>query len=710
MRHCALAIFALLFLVSCSGMKKNTKDTTVASPQVPVAEKIPHEFKKHGDVRVDPYYWMKERDSEKVLNYIGQENAYAKYHLREADALAETLFKEMKARIKEDDSSVPYKKGDYYYYTRVEKGKEYAIYCRKQGSLQAKEEIILDVNELAKGKKYYSAAIADIAPDHGMIAFIVDDVGRRFYTVHFKNLRTGKILSEKIPNTTGNWVWANDGKTGFFAQQHPETLRSEKVFRYSLGDKAPTEVYFEKDEIFNVGVGKSQNGKTIFIAAGSFDSSEYRYIPADKPLEAPKLFSRREKNHEYDVDDGGDGFYVRTNWKAKNFRLMKAPYGKTSKAHWTSVIGHRPKVYFEKFVVFKDFFAVEARENGLVRLEIKDRKTKKVQVISFPDPVYVAEIGTNEEFETSTLRYGYTSLVQPDSVYDYDLTKQQSVLMKRKEIPTYNPDLYASERVWAKAKDGTLIPVSLVYKKEQFKKNANPLFVYAYGSYGYSMDANFRSNIISLLDRGFVYAIAHIRGGQELGRDWYEKGRMMHKKNTFTDFVDATDFLIKKGYGKAGHIYAQGGSAGGLLMGAIMNLRPDLYRGVHAAVPFVDVLTTMLDPSIPLTTAEYEQWGNPNEKKAYNYIKSYSPYDNVTQKAYPNVLITTGYHDSQVQYWEPLKWAARLRENNTGKNLILMKTELSAGHSGVTGRFARTKEVAEEYSFIVWLENTNTQN
>jgi len=700
--RCQIAfILTAALLASCS----HTANKKGADVKPPSAQKIPQKLSKHGDTRIDNYFWMKERDSKNVLEYIAAENAYVKSAMGNANEIAEDLFKEMKKRIKEDDSTVPYKKGEFFYYARYEKGKEYAIYCRKKGNLSGPEEVILDVNELAKGKKYYAAAVVDFSPNGELMAFAVDEVGRRFYTINFKNMKTGQILKENIPNTTGNWVWAADNKTGFFAKQHPETLRSEKVYRYALGDKAPTEIYFEKDEIFNVGVHKSLNDKTIFILASSFDSSEARYIAADKPTSKFKIFLKREKNHEYDIEDGGDGFYVRTNWNAKNFRLMKVPYGKSGKEHWKPFIGHRPKVYFENFMLFKDFIAVEARENGLVNLEIFDRKTKQPQVISFPDPAYVAEIGTNEEYETSNLRYSYTSLVQPDSIYDYDVVTKKSELKKRKEVPTYKPELYASERVWATATDGARIPISLVYRKDHFKKGQNPLFIYGYGSYGLSMDAYFRSNVVSLLDRGFVYAIAHIRGGQELGRDWYEKGRMMHKKNTFTDFVAATEHLLKDGYGKAGHVYAEGGSAGGLLMGAVVNLRPDLYNGIHAAVPFVDVLTTMLDDSIPLTVAEYEQWGNPNEKRAYNYIKSYSPYDQVKDAKFPNILITTGYHDSQVQYWEPLKWIAKLRDHNKAPTKLFMRTEMGAGHSGVTGRFARTKEIAEDYAFFVWLEN-----
>lgn len=680
-----------------------TKSTTTSTP--PKAPQEAYEHLLHGDRRSDPYFWMRNRDSKKVLAHIEAENAYAQTILNQSKKIADTLFTEMKARIKEDDSSPPAKNGDYFYYSRVEKGKEYGIYCRKKGSLNAEEEIILDINVLAKGKKYYSAVVVEVSPNHEILTYAVDDVGRRFYTLYFKNLKTQKTYKQNIPNTTGNFVWAADNNHGFYAQQNPETLRSEKIFRFNLSENKSTEVYFEKDEIFNAGVRKSLNGKTIFIDTSSVNSSEFLFVPAAQPTQDFKIFLKREKNHEYSVEDGGDGFYIRTNWQAKNFRLMKTPYTQTNKRAWKDVVAHREKTYMQNFAIFQNFIAISTRTNALTGIEIRGRKDKKKDLITFPDPVYEAEIGQNDEYDTPVLRYTYTSLVQPDAVYDFDVKKKKSTLIKQKEVPTYTAKNYASERVWAVAKDGAKIPISLVYKKSLFKPGENPLFIYGYGSYGYSMEATFRPNIISLLDRGFVYAIAHIRGGQELGRDWFENGRMMKKKNTFTDFVASTEYLLKKKYGHKDHVYMQGGSAGGLLMGAVMNLRPDLYRGVHAAVPFVDVVTTMLDASIPLTTGEYEQWGNPNEKKAYNYIKSYSPYDNVTAQKYPHVLITTGYHDSQVQYWEPLKWAARLRDMNQANTLIVMKTEMGAGHSGVTGRFARTREVADEYAFVVWLES-----
>ncbi|MBY0316225.1 MAG: S9 family peptidase [Bdellovibrionales bacterium] len=698
-------LLGAVILLSCQGMKKQP-NSSPPQPDIPQAPREAKVLQKHGDRRLDPYFWMNQRDSKNVLDYIQAENLYADSILAKSKSLSDQLFNEMKGRILEDDATAPYKKDNYYYYVRYEKGKEYPIYCRKKGSLEGREEIILDVNALAHGKKYYSAYVSDISPNHEWLAFAVDDVGRRFYTLYFKNLKTQEILKDKIVDVTGNWVWATDS-IGFYSYQHRETLRSERIFRYDLQKKKSVEVFFEKDETFNVGISKTLNGQTLIIDTGSTDSSEVQTLPAQDPEGRFKVFLKREKKHEYSVFDGGDAFYILTNWKAKNFRLMKTPYTNTAKSQWRDVIPHRETVFLEGIVVFKNFIAAAVRTKGLTQIELRDRRTKKLSRIAFPDPVYDTGIGTNEEYEAEVLRYYYNSMVQPASIYDYNVKTAKSNLIKQKDVPSYVASQYTSERVWSKSKDGARVPISLVYKIDKFKKGQNPLFVYGYGSYGMSMDASYNSNIISLLDRGFVYAIIHVRGGQEMGRDWFENGRLMKKKNTFTDFISATEHLVKTGYGKAGHIYMQGGSAGGLLMGAVMNLRPDLYHGVHAAVPFVDVVTTMLDDSIPLTTAEYEQWGNPNEKKAYKYIKSYSPYDNVTAKKYPHVLITTGYHDSQVQYWEPLKWAAKLRDHNQADSLIVMKTEMGAGHSGVTGRFSALKERADQYGFIVWLEENN---
>jgi oligopeptidase B len=703
MKRLSIYLLLSICLVSCFHMKNHT----AKRPQPPVAKEIISNLEKHGDIRVDPYFWMRERDTKPVLDYIEAENKYAESILKSAKPIADELFNEMKTRIKEDDSTPPSKMDNYYYYVRYEKGKEYAIYCRKEGSLKAKEEIILDINQYAKGKSYYSAHLIDPSPDHKLIAFAADEVGRRFYTIYFKDLSTGKTLERHIPKTTGNWVWFNDNKTGYYTQQDPETLRSDKLYRTTIDDTKTTLILEEKDALFNLGVGKSLNGKTVFIQTGSFDSSETLYVSADTPEAKPQIFALRKKKHLYDVEDGGDIFYIRSNKDNENFGVFTTEKMKTPIKNWKSFITDRKNFLVEDILVLENFVVVEGRESANTQIEIYPRKGKNKKRIAFRDEAYVAGLTSNADYKTEVIRFSYGSLVMPSSIVDYSIATEKQTVVKETEVPTYKSNLYETKRVWAKAKDGAKIPVSLVYKTKMFKPNKNPLFQYGYGSYGLSMDPSFRLSVVSLLDRGFVFAIAHIRGGQELGRRWYEDGRMGNKKNTFTDFIDVTESLLKEGYGKKGHVYIQGGSAGGLLMGAVMNLRPDLYHAVHAQVPFVDVLTTMLDETIPLTVAEYEQWGNPNTKKDYTYIKSYSPYDNIKPLSYPHLLVTTGYHDSQVQYWEPLKWVAKLRKYSTSTNYTLMKTEMKAGHSGVTGRFSRVRQIADEYSFMVWLENNN---
>lgn len=713
MKRLCVSLFS--FCLACSTQPKDaTKGTSEPMPKASLPTPFPkmkapqhpqknHVMSLHGDQRIDPYFWMKERDSKPVLKSLTDENKYYESMTEAWNPLKETVYKEMRARVKEDDSTPPYRRDNFWYYTRYEKNKEYPIYCRKKGDLSAKEEIILDVNVLAKNKKYTSVADVEPSPDHNWIAYSVDHVGRRFYDIHFKNLKTGKVSSKKILKTTGGTVWANDNNTVFYTQQNPETLRSEKAFRFDLKSGKTTELYYEKDEIFSVYLGKSQTGKYLFLATGSFDSSEYRYLSADDPTGEWKIFLPREKKHEYGLEDGGDGFYIETNWKAENFRLMKAPYGATDKSQWTEVIPEKKDALLSGVLVLKSKIVVRERTQGVAQLRVIDRKSNKSELVKFPDPAYIVNFGANENYETEDFRYSYTSLVRPASTFDYDFKTNRSVLIKQQEVPTYDSNNYVSERAWAKASDGTKIPISLVYKKGLKKDGTNPILIYGYGSYGYSMDASFRGSIISLLDRGFVYAIAHIRGGSEMGRYWYEQGRMENKKNTFSDFVSCTEALIEQKYASPQKVFAMGGSAGGLLMGAVTNLRPDLYRGIVSVVPFVDVLTTMLDPDIPLTTAEYEQWGNPNEKKAYDYIKSYSPYDQLKKNAYPSILVMTGYHDSQVQYWEPAKYVARARDLTTSGNPVLFKTDMNAGHSGASGRFQALKELSEQYTFILAL-------
>ncbi len=683
---------------------------TPAFPQniaTPVPAKVPHEMSLHGDRRNDPFYWMKERDTERVLKYLRSENTYYEQMTKEWEPLQERLFSEMKARVKQDDATPPTKNGPYMYYTRFGQGLEYPIYCRKKIAAGSPEEITLDVNQIAKGHKYTSVSGVNPSPDHSMIVYGVDLVGRRFYDLHFKDLKTGKTLTQSIPKTTSNVVWAEDGHTLFYTLQNPETLRSERALRFDLKSGKSTEVYFEKDEIFSVYVGKSQNDQYIFINSGSFDSSEVRYVSAHKPTSELSLFLARESKHEYSLEDGDDAFYVLTNWKAENFRVMKTDLKKAAKEDWKDVVPHRQDVLLSEMLLLKNQLVLEERRNGLTQIEIFDRLTPGTAIVQFPDSAYVVSIGTNYEYVTDRVRFNYQSMVRPGSVYDYEFASKKTALVKESEVPTYDASKYASERVWATASDGTKIPISLVYRKDLRKDGSNPLMVYGYGSYGLSMDPGFRISVFSLLDRGFVYAVAHIRGGSEMGRDWYEKGRMGFKKNTFSDFNTATEYLVKSGYGDPSKVFASGGSAGGLLMGAVSNLRPDLYRGIVSVVPFVDVLTTMLDPDIPLTTAEYEQWGNPNEKEAYFYMKSYSPYDNIEPKPYPAMLVMTGYHDSQVQYWEPAKYVAKLREATTSKLPVLFRIDMEAGHAGASGRFQALKDTAAQFAFFIKLADAD---
>lgn len=719
MKPIYLAVLSFLVVTSCRTVpaagptsKAHTMSQNVPQNVVaPVAQKVPHEMSLHGDKRTDPFYWMKERDTDRVVSYLNAENKYYETMTKEWQPLQDRLFDEMKARVKQDDASPPSKNGPYMYYTRYEKGLEYPIYCRRKvadrpAGLQGAEEITLDVNAVAKGHKYTSVSGVSPSPDHQIIVYGVDLVGRRFYDLHFRDLKTGKTMKQTVARTTGDVVWAEDGHTLFYSHQNAETLRSEKIFRYDLKTDKSKEIYFEKDETFSVSVGKSQNDKYVFINSGSFDSSEVYSIPALKPETAMKLFLAREPKHEYSVEDGDDAFYIMTNWKAENFRIMKTSPDATAKENWVEAVPHRQDVLVAGMLVLKNQIVLEERALGLSRIEILDRKKLAAKhpastLVEFPDPAYDVGIGSNMEYDTDHVRFNYQSMVRPGSVYDYNFVSGQSTLVKQSEVPTYDASKYASERVWATAADGTKIPISLVYRNDKRQNGKNPLVVYGYGSYGLSMDPNFRISVFSLLDRGFVYAIAHIRGGSEMGRAWYEKGRMGFKKNTFSDFNSATEYLVKSGYGDPANVFAMGGSAGGLLMGAISNLRPELYRGIVSVVPFVDVLTTMLDPDIPLTTAEYEQWGNPNEKDSYFYIKSYSPYDNIAPKPYPAMLVMTGYHDSQVQYWEPAKYVAKIREATTSKQPILFRVDMEAGHAGASGRFQALKDTASQFTFVI---------
>ncbi len=678
--------------------------------QTPKAPKKPQLLEIHGHQRIDDYYWMNDRENPEVINYLNSENEYLNSVMKSTEELQKQLFEEMKRRIKEDDQTVPYFKSGYFWYVRYEKGGEYPIYCRKKGSKEGQEEIILDVNELAKGKSYYQVGGTSTTPDQKILAFAADAIGRRIYTIHFKNLESGEILKESIPEITGNLVWAADNLTLFYSKQDPETLRSHRIYKHVLGtDPSADElIYEETDEEFSCMVHKSKTEEYLFIHSESTISSEMRFLKSDQPEGEFQILQPRIPHLEYAADHFGEYFWIRTNENAQNFKLVKTQISKTGKENWIDVIAHRPDVLLEDFELFSRYLVTQERSNGLTQIQVKPWESEGFS-LQFDDETYTAWISTNPEFDTDTLRFGYNSLVTPSSVYDFDMISGEKILLKQQEvIGGHDPGDYHSERIWAKAEDGASVPISLVYKKSLFSKtNQNPLLLYSYGSYGYSMDAYFSSNRLSLLDRGFVFAIAHIRGGEDLGRHWYEQGKMLNKRNTFTDFIACAEHLISEGYTAPRYLYAMGGSAGGLLVGAVINMRPELFNGAIANVPFVDVVTTMLDESIPLTTGEFQEWGNPKDKEYYDYMLSYSPYDNVEAKAYPNLLVTSGLHDSQVQYWEPTKWVAKLREVKTDQNLLLLHTNMEAGHGGASGRFNALKELSLEYAFLLLLEEKN---
>ena len=675
----------------------------------PIAKIIPKTLDKFGDVRIDNYFWLNDRENPEVIDYLNKENAYYKKMTAHTKTFQKELFEEMKARIKEDDESVPYLYNGYYYITRFETGKNYPIYSRKKGSLSAKEEILFDCNKLAKGQPYFQLGGLSISPDNKLAVFSLDIVGRRIYDIQVKDLETGKILSDKIEKVSGNAVWANDNQTIFYSSQDEITLRSDKIFKHKLGTKQADDVlvYFEKDETFNVEVAKSKSRKYLAIESGSTLTTEYQILEADNPDGKFRIFQKRVRGLEYSINHYGDSFYIMTNAdKATNFKLMKTLETATSKDNWTEVVPHREDVLLEDIEIFKDFLVVEERTNGLNKIRIMPWSGEGEYYLPFESETYTAYTSTNVDFDTDILRYSYQSMTTPSSVIDFNMKTKTKEIKKEQQVlgGKFDKNNYTEERIWATAKDGTKVPISMVYKKGLKKDGENPLLLYAYGSYGHSMDATFSSTRLTLLDRGFVFAIAHIRGGEDLGRQWYEDGKLLKKKNTFTDFIDCSKFVIAEKYTSTKHLYAEGGSAGGLLMGAILNMAPNLYNGVIAQVPFVDVVTTMLDDSIPLTTGEYDEWGNPNVKKYYNYMLSYSPYDNVVAQDYPNIYISTGLHDSQVQYWEPAKWIAKLRVLKTDSNQLYLDTNMDAGHGGASGRFEAIKEIAKEFSFLLDLE------
>ena len=615
--------------VACQPSTEQTDLTTLTAP---AAKIVPTELEKHGHVRTDPYYWLKERDDPEVIRYLEAENEYTENALKHTAAFQKALFDEIVGRIKKNDESVPYRFDGYYYYQRYVAEGEYAIYCRKEGSLEGDEQIMLNVNELAEGEDYFAVRGAEVSSGRDILGFATDNVGRRIYTLRFKNLETGEYLPDEIENVTSNFAWAEDAKTLFYTRQDPTTLRRYQIYRHVLGtDPSEDElVYQEDDETFSVHVFKTKSKKYIMIGSAQTLSSEYRYLDAAKPEGPFEVFLPRERDHEYDIDHLGDDFYVRTNWDAKNFRLMKTPIADTRRESWHEIIAGRDDVLLESFELFRDYLVVEERKDGLIHLRVRPWSGADEHYLDFGEPAYLAYVATNPELDTTMLRYGYTSMTTPSSTYDYDMATGEKTLLKQDEVlGGFDSAHYVTERLWATARDGIDVPISLVYRKGFENNGTSPLLLYGYGSYGSSLDATFRSDRLSLIDRGFVYAIAHIRGGEELGRRWYEGGKLLQKKNTFTDFIDAANYLVAERYADPERVFAMGGSAGGLLMGAVVNMQPGLFRGVVADVPFVDVITTMLDDSIPLTTSEYDEWGNPNDREYYDYMLSYSPYDNV---------------------------------------------------------------------------------
>ncbi len=702
-------VLKCLYAIFVASLIKINAQTMPENIQPPVAKIIPKTLENLENTRIDNYFWLNDRENPEVIDYLNKENEY--YHKMTAHTkdFQKELFEEMKGRIKEDDESVPYLYNGYYYITRFETGKDYPIYSRKKESLSAKEEIMFDCNELAKGQSYFQLGGLSISPDNKLAVFSTDTIGRRIYTVQVKSLETNEILEDKIEKVTGTAVWANDNQTIFYSSQDEVTLRSDKIFKHKLGTKQSDDVlvYFEKDDTFNVEVAKSKSRKYLAIESGSTLTTEYRILNADTPDGKFEIFQKRIRGVEYSINHYKDSFYILTNKdKAENFKLMKTLETATSKENWTEVIAHREDVLLEDIEIFANYLVVEERSNGLNKIRIMPWSGEGEYYLPFESETYTAYTTTNVVFETEILRYGYQSMTTPSSVIDFNMTTKEKEIKKEQQVlgGKFDKNNYKEERVWATAKDGTKIPISLVYRKELKKDGNNPLLQYAYGSYGHSMDATFSSTRLTLLDRGFIFAIAHIRGGEDLGRQWYEDGKLLKKKNTFTDFIDCSKFLIDQKYTSPKHLYAEGGSAGGLLMGVVVNLAPELYHGIIAQVPFVDVITTMLDDSIPLTTGEYDEWGNPNKKKYYQYMLSYSPYDNVKKQNYPNMYVSTGLHDSQVQYWEPAKWVAKLRTMKMDANVLYLDTNMDAGHGGASGRFEAIKELAKEFSFLLDLE------
>ncbi|HGN1329224.1 TPA: S9 family peptidase [Proteus mirabilis] len=705
------AMMAIL-ITATPTMAQTEKDVIMMPPK---ANKIPHVMTEHGDTRTDNYYWLRDdaRKDKQVIDYLNAENAYTESVMATGKTLENTLYNEMVERMAQNDASVPYDYNGYTYQTIYQEGKDFPIYQRKPIGSDGEWEILVDGNERAKGHEFYQLGDLAISPDNKRIAIAEDKEGRRNYTVAYKDLTDNTWKENVLTNISANLVWANDSQTLFYVDKDPQTLLPYQIYRHQYGSdrKQDVKIFEENDDRFYTWMEKSKSEDYILVTIASSTTSEYRLIDANAPQKPMVVFSPRQEGREYYIDHFKGEFYIRSNHESELYGLYKTA---SIDAPWQTVIAPQPEVDLESFELFNRWLVLEERKQGLVSLRQIDWKTGQSTNIIFDDPVYMAWLSVNPQADSEELRFGYTSMTTPSSTYQWNMQTKEKQLLKQQEVKGFKHDLYESERIWVKAQDGVEVPVSLVYRKDLFKKGENPILIYGYGSYGSSIDPSFSSARLSLLDRGFVYAIVHVRGGGELGKRWYNQGKMEHKVNSFTDFIDATKYLINQGYGAPKHVYAMGGSAGGLLMGAVINMAPELYRGVVAQVPFVDVLTTMLDASIPLTTGEYEEWGDPANKDVYFRLKSYSPYDNIEAKAYPHLLVTTGLHDSQVQYWEPAKWVAKLRELKTDNNLLLLETNMSAGHGGKSGRFNRLRDTAREYAFILMLEQPDiyfkTQN
>jgi oligopeptidase B len=696
----------LLVCLACVGKPSDTQPPRVAQIAPPVAKRIPHELTAHGHTRVDDYYWLRERDHSDVLAYLEAENHYTEAATAELEPLRRELLAEMTGRIEQDDQTVPARERYYEYYLRWVAGSEHPLVCRRGRAPGAGEEVMLDSDALAEGHEFFELAQYEVSENQMLLAYSVDTIGRRFYSIHVEDLGTGELLPDRIPDTAGQLEWAADDRTLLYVKQDPETLRSFQVLRHTLGEDPRSDklVYSEPDETFEISLSKTKSREYLMLDVYSTLSSEVRLLDAHTPDAQPWLFAARERGLEYAVDHLGESFYVLTNLDAQNFRVMRTPVGSTAKPHWRELVAHRPDVRVQSIELFEDHLVLEQRRRGLVELVVHQLDGSPSRTIEFADPAYVAFAVDNFELATDKLRVGYESMTTPPSVFDIDMnTGERTLLDQKKVLGGFDPNDYVSERLDAPARDGVMVPISLVYRRDRPLDGSKPLLLYAYGSYGESLDADFSANRLSLLDRGFAYAIAHVRGGEELGREWYEDGRLLHKQNTFTDFIDCGEFLISEGYADRSQLFAEGGSAGGLLVGAVINMRPELFAGALAQVPFVDVVTTMLDDSIPLTTSEYDEWGNPADKAYHDYMLGYSPYDNVREQDYPALLVTAGLHDSQVQYWEPAKWVAKLRATKTDDNLLLLRTDMSAGHGGTSGRLAVLEDIAFEYAFLLGL-------